>query len=410
MSSDNKTLTKSRSISVLIPDSGGSNTIKILRCLGKVRRVTTHILSKTRFPMDRFSRYCAHCHYHKSVSDKDWVSKIRRVVKQWNIDVVLPVTVEGIELVSRNRGAISEFAAIPPVPEYELLKMAGNKWLLYKFLRQRGIPTIPSVFVGTGGEAVADTERLASIEYPALLKPACGSGGGGIVRVESPSDFHRAWEDERIRKNQKYILQRYVPSVEWSLSVLAEHGEIKAYTLYRSLLAPKKGFRIGRLVEYVDDESVFDIGNRLVLDMGWDGVADIDILVDTRDETPKILEVNPRFWQSLLGGLIAGVNFPLACCLSALGEEYSCKQYTPTRYARPSLYVESLASRFIGRQPPAKVLWRESSLRFTCRDPLPEIVDVVRKNIKRLHRRISTKCSLGGNPFQSRITKSKERQ
>ena len=220
-----------------------------------------------------------------------------------------------------------------------------------------------------------------------MLKPVGGGGGAGIVRVDNPSDFHRVWESEHIKKAQEYILQSYIPDEEWSLSVLAERGEIKAYTLWRCLLAPKKGFRIGRLVEYVDDENVLDIGAQLVSAMGWNGVADIDILVDTRDRTPKILEVNPRFWQSLLGGLRAGVNFPLACCLSALGEEYSCKQHTPVRYARPSLYVEVLLSRLIGRSPPAKVRWRESSLRFTLRDPLPEMVDLVHRRARWLRRR-----------------------
>ena len=392
MSSDNKTQTNSRSICVLIPDSDDPNTLKILRCLGKARQVTTHILSKSRFSKERFSRHCARCHHHRSISEEDWINAIRSVVQRWNIDVVLPVSQEGVNFISRNREAISNFAAISPVPEYDILKIAQDKWLLYQFLMQQELPTIPSVFVGTGGQMVADPGRLTSFEYPALLKPVCGSGGGGIVKVETVSDFQRVWESEHIRKGQEYILQSFIPSEEWSLSVLAEHGEIKAYTLYRSLLAPKKGFRIGRLVEYVDEESVLDIGTRLVSAMEWDGVADIDILVDIRDQTPKILEVNPRFWQSLLGGMMAGVNFPLMCCLSALGEASFCKQRTPVRFARPSLYVEVLISRLIGRRPPAKIRWRQSSLRFTCRDPLPEIVDVVRKNIKRLHRKIATKC------------------
>ncbi|MHC4214896.1 MAG: carboxylate--amine ligase, partial [Planctomycetota bacterium] len=333
---------------MLIPDSDDPNAIKVLRCLGQVRHVTTHILSKSRFSTERFSRHCARCHHHRSISDEDWINAISSVVQRWNIDVVLPVSQEGINFISRNREAISNFAAISPVPEYDTLKIAQDKWLLYQFLEQQELPTIPSVFVGTAGQLVENPERLASFEYPALLKPACGSGGGGIAKVETVSDFQRVWESEHIRKGQQYLLQSFIPSEEWSLSVLAEHGEIKAYTLYRSLLAPKKGFHIGRLLEYVDEESVLDVGARLVSAMQWHGVADIDILVDMRDQRPKILEVNPRFWRSLLGGLSAGVNFPLICCQSALGEAPFSKQRTPVRFARPSLYLEVLFSRLIG--------------------------------------------------------------
>jgi predicted ATP-grasp superfamily ATP-dependent carboligase len=142
-------------------------------------------------------------------------------------------------------------------------------------------------------------------------------------------------------------------------------------------------YRIGKLVEYVNDESVLDIGRQLVSVMKWDGVADIDLLVNERDHSVMILEFNPRFWQSLLGGMIAGVNFPLIWCLSAKDVNLPSSQHETTRYARPSLFIKMLTSKFNREPLPVKIRWREGDLQFTVRDPVPELFDVARKAVRR---------------------------
>lgn len=132
------TLTKIRSISVLIPDGGNYDALKVLYCLGKVPEVKAHILSREKWAMARFSRYCTRCHYHTSQNDDDWIDAIKSVVRKWDIDVVLPVSERGVQFLARNRAAISEFVAIPPVADVELLKMAQDKWSFQVFAVQHG--------------------------------------------------------------------------------------------------------------------------------------------------------------------------------------------------------------------------------------------------------------------------------
>ena len=122
--------------------------------------------------------------------------------------------------------------------------------------------------------------------------------------------------------------------------------------------------------------------------MGWDGIANIDFLLDARDGSVNILDFNPQFGQSLLGSLIAGVNFPLLSCLGAMGMEYpSMQQQDAIRYVHPATQSRMLMSRFIGRRLPVKVPWRQGGLQFTVRDPLPELVNACRGILKRLRQR-----------------------
>jgi len=372
------------SMSVLIPDAETMEALKVLRCLGQTPKMKTFILSRDRWIMARFSRHCAGYYQNTSQTDDDWLNEIIKLVKELNIDIVLPVTVDGVELVSRNRQTISEFAAIPPLAKPELIEMANNKWAFHEFVKEHGLPGMPTVLLGNAGEAIDDSSTLDSVEYPALLKPTSQRGGFGIVKLEDSSQFNGVWNNERIMKGQQYILQSYIQADDYSLSVCCKQGEILAYTLYRVILPSENPYRIGRLVEYVNEESVLDVGRQLVSAMEWDGVADIDLLFNERDHSVMILEFNPRFWQSLLGGMIAGVNFPLIWCMSAMGISMPSSQREGTRYARPSLFVKMLTSKMRGKRFPVKIRWREGDLKYSVHDPLPELFNVAQKAVKRL--------------------------
>jgi len=220
-----------------------------------------------------------------------------------------------------------------------------------------------------------------------LLKPTLQRGGFGIVKVDSFSDLEKAWKDKRIIKESEYILQSYISGYDVSFSVFCKSGKVTAYTLWKELLPSKEPFHVPRLVEYTKDEHAVDVGRRLVSAIGWDGVADIDLIFDKRDKTVKILEINPRFWQSLLGSLTAGVNFPLMACLTAVGAE--CPEMTQTRpikYARPSASVQMLLSRLVGRKLAEGYRLRDSAIRYTFIDPLPELVYALRRLTRRFRR------------------------
>jgi len=377
-----------RPISALIPDGeDATDAVKVLRCLRQASGTTAHVLSSDARSSVRFSRYCARFHHHPGQNDNDWIDAIERIVRRWKINVVLPATLRGIRLVSQRGEAISKFCAIAPVPKPDLLELANNKWSLYQFAKQHALPVVPSALIRKTAGQVTDSPDLDSIEYPALLKPTSMRGGFGFVKVENPSDLRSVWNDKRIMKDSGYILQSYVPGVALSLAVFCVSGEVTAHTLWRELVPSKKPFALPQLVEYVEDEQALDVGKQLVAAIGWDGVANIDLILDQRDQTVKILEINPRFWQSLLGSLSAGVNFPLMACLRALKAECPDMSQIPgVRYARPAASLQLLLSRFVARGPVAGFRWRDSAIRFICADPLPELVYVLRATGSRIRR------------------------
>ena len=160
-------------------------------------------------------------------------------------------------------------------------------------------------------------------------------------------------------------------------------------TIYQSLFHSSP-YRIGVLQEFNDNEEIINIGRKLISDIKWNGVANIDFLVDKRDKSKRILEFNPRFWQSLLGSANAGVNFPLLYCQDAMGVKSS---YTKRQsfFASPSMYPKILFDRLKGSKAYEKIRWSEIGMKFTFSDPMPEMVHLAQMTGSKIKQKFKRK-------------------
>ena len=53
-----------------------------------------------------------------------------------------------------------------------------------------------------------------------------------------------------------------------------------------------------------------EMAEAILESIGWYGPANIEFKIDQRDNTPKLMEVNPRLWGSLQLAVSSGINFP----------------------------------------------------------------------------------------------------
>jgi predicted ATP-grasp superfamily ATP-dependent carboligase len=72
----------------------------------------------------------------------------------------------------------------------------------------------------------------------------------------------------------------------------------------------------------VHHPQIEELGIRLLRALQWYGVAMVEFKVDPRDNQPKLMELNPRFWGSLALAIHAGVDFPYLLYKMAMGEEF----------------------------------------------------------------------------------------
>lgn len=132
------------------------------------------------------------------------------------------------------------------------------------------------------------------------------------------------------------------------------------------LSRPRFPFRLLAVWIFIHHEEALALAEELVNAMHWTGIANIDMVLDERDGC-FLIEMNGRYWTSMLGSYRAGVNFPDLACLDALGSEVPRSGYRDSRFVRGS----------------SRVGWREAGLSkrtllWRLADPGPVVAEWVR--------------------------------
>ena len=117
---------------------------------------------------------------------------------------------------------------------------------------------------------------------------------------------------------REFIVQELVEGADVDCSVVAEDGEILAWTTQRGVAKTRFAAPATEII-MEPHPALYEQVARLLRDLRWSGVAHIDTILDARDGSYRILELNGRFWGSLLASTAAGVNFPALLVAHASG-------------------------------------------------------------------------------------------
>jgi predicted ATP-grasp superfamily ATP-dependent carboligase len=60
----------------------------------------------------------------------------------------------------------------------------------------------------------------------------------------------------------------------------------------------------------IDDPVAADYFRLFLEKLAWHGICQADFIVDERTHVPYLIDINPRFWGSLVQGIASGVDFP----------------------------------------------------------------------------------------------------
>ena len=353
-------------ISVLIPDA--DVRLNVACCLAASRQAVVHGLASNPEPFLKYSRFFASFEEYKGEFDvNSWLSRIGEIVEERRIDVVMPISDFAIRTLSERRHVLSWAAKLTQLPNPHTFDMATNKAKLADFLDSHGIPHPPTVVVTTG---ISARDRLLDLEFPVLVKPPLSSGGVGIRRFEDQESLAAFLAAQP--RNQHWVVQTLIEGRDLAVNVLCRDGRILAATVHHAIMPSSRPFQSAIGIEFRRDPPAVDVARRLIYALGWSGVANIDMRVDARHRNPLVLEINGRYWFSLLGSLNAGVNFPLSACEMCLGDLTANRQPHNARYfsGKESALLSLIGGGRLRIRP------HETNLRYL--DPLATAVRLVR--------------------------------
>jgi predicted ATP-grasp superfamily ATP-dependent carboligase len=370
---------KTRCLSVLMLDGESSFAHNVAHCLARRPNVALHVVSTSRSVPLRYSRLRSSFIVSEARSDAERLQALPELVARTGADVLLAVDGASVRFVSEHYGCLKRLAAIAPVPETGTFDAVNDKGRLAELAAKLGVPHPPTICIA-GSERPGD--RVLQLPFPVLLKPCHGGNGANIRSFEEPAELSRFLRDGQGPPGRS-IVQSYVPGYDIDCNVLCERGTLLAYTIQKGFIPASHPFGPPGGVDFLADEQTLEVVKAFVAGTQWTGVAHIDLRYDQREKRTKLIEVNPRYWGSLLGSLEAGVNFPYFACQAALNAPFPPPRYNFVRFVSGESAIRHWARRFSG-EAGASVPFRATALKYVCADPAPTVFELIRRVSKRI--------------------------
>lgn len=304
---------------VLVTDGLWRKSLAAVRSLGR-KGVDVTVAGDSRFTTSFFSRYCRKKLILPDAADQpaEFFAGLMAELRATPYDAVFPMEDASMRLLSERRMEIQAHTGLP-IPPHEGLMQAMDKTETLKLAARLDIPAPKSFFLSDRAQLGA---LAAAVSFPAVVKPAVGSGSRGVRYVAGAAALEHCVA-ELLPQYASLIVQERIPS----------HGQgVGAALLFDSSHHPVAGFTYKRLREYpvsggpstvresTRDPRLLESAVRLLRALDWYGVAMVEFKLDPRDGQPKLIEINPRFWGSLELAIAAGVDFPYLLLQAALGK------------------------------------------------------------------------------------------
>lgn len=183
------------------------------------------------------------------------------------------------------------------VPLASTISTFNDKWNLARLLEALELPYPDSRRVASGEELLATT-----LPFPIITKPLDLWASVGFEIHRSRDALAATLARGALKSDFPLIAQTYVPGWDVGASFLARRGRLVACSVFRH---QRRGVRT-----FYNSARVRGYLERFVAASDYSGVGHLDLRYDPSLDRYFILELNPRFWASLLYAEQAGLNYP----------------------------------------------------------------------------------------------------
>ena len=309
---------------VLVTDCDKRKSLPIVRALGK-EGVQVICGSSDALALSFFSKYCTRRVRYPPADGHnpgEFIAWLTSFVSREGIPVLIPLEEKTIVPVLENKAELSRYTQIP-FPDLSIFAQAADKRLTLAIAERVGVP-IPKTYVV---QKLDHVPRIADeVDYPCVIKPRQSAGTRGLVYVRCKKEMDKYYEVHRVFPFP--LIQEFIPNGgAYGVSVLLDRGAnpIAVFTHKRLREFPVSGGP-STLCESVRYPEIEALALRLLKELGWCGVAQVEFRVDARDGVPRLMEINPRFWGSVALPIYAGTNFPYLLCKVALSQDIQSVQ------------------------------------------------------------------------------------
>lgn len=301
---------------VLVTDAATNHTLALTRSLG-AKGIGVTACEDRRLAKSFYSHFCHDSFVYPSprTSVSHFVDRIVEQANAGNYDVLFPMTEKVMLPLSLQRHRLSPSVKMP-IPSHDAIVRAFDKAAILELADALRIPIPKTVKVDAETGLRAAAKRLG---FPLAMKSSTSERLTDDDRIlPAPStryvlrdnDLEHPYGRMEVSSSPK-LLQEFVPGEGYGIFALFNGGKPRAWFAHRRLrdvVATGSGSAFRESIPI--DSHMKEYAERLLTALHWHGVAMVEFKLDSRDQIPKLMEVNGRFWNSLPLAIAAGVDFP----------------------------------------------------------------------------------------------------
>lgn len=299
---------------VLVTDGRQRSTLALVRSLGKKGINIT--VGEDELPcLASKSKYCRYAFKYPSpiFHPYDFIESLMVELQREKYDLLIPMTDITSCLIAEHKKKLSAFTKIPMV-DWEIFNRASDKGEVISLSQKLSLPVPKTYFVRQIDEII---KMAPDFSYPVIIKPRRSKYLIQSGWVNTSVDYAYSLDEitGKLRSFDPFLplplIQERIQGPGSGAFFLFNHGEEKAFFFHKRLREKPPSGGVSVLRESIPvHPKMKEYAVRLLKALNWHGVAMVEFKLDEKDNLPKIMEINARFWGSLQLAIDSGVNFP----------------------------------------------------------------------------------------------------
>ena len=347
---------------VFVTDALQRKSLVVIRSLGR-RGIWVGSGDSTCFTLGGFSRFCRERMIYPSPehNPRYFAQELARFLEINAYTLLLPIDDASLRAVLEHRDLFLP-SILTLLPDYETVKRVGDKGEVMRLAANQGILHPTTYFIKDEDEL---DHIKNEIRYPTLIRPRVSSGSRGIAFVEESGELAATYKRVASRYPTPLIQEYVPPGDKYDVALLYnEDSQVVTSFVQKEIRNFPLEWGPSTIQESVHRPDLVEQAIKLLAPVAWKGIAEVEFMCagtnpsagidDYRPGTPFLMEVNPRFWNSLHLAVVCGLDFPyLLYRLSREGITDPIEEYIVGRRSRwlwPADVLHALAMLGKGRK------------------------------------------------------------
>lgn len=304
---------------VLVTCTDSGSGLAVIRSLGE-KNIPIIAGSHRSDAMGFRSKYCRKKLVYPDPLDQEEAFIEKLLGKFSEYGMIIPIDDRTVVPLSKYKKLFEERGVVIPIASYDEVRTAHEKDRTVEVAKKLNIPC-PST---RKASSYWDLEHIIpELKFPIAVKP--------IINREDFKVFFA--KDERELKEfvnssgipvEELLFQEFIPGRDNVYTVSAvfdgNHQPIAPVTLRKIREWPPDTGGTCVFGETMAPFEVTRLGLNLLTGINWYGMVAAEFKIDSRDQVPKLMEVNPRFFGYHKLAIQAGIDYPYILYRLALGE------------------------------------------------------------------------------------------